>query len=225
MAWRISVEPAADGEINMGRDLRLAPGEARVYAWSAPSVSLGRFQRPEQDLLPDAPVQVVRRPTGGRAVLHGHDVTIGLRAPMTWIGRRALGREATPEELARLGRSVRTAYRAVVGPIVVALRRSGAPVALGEATRFAMTGPSRSADCFAHVAALDVVDDRTGAKVCGCALRLDPESVLVQASVPVAPPLVDPYEVFARPAAPSWVAIEPESLASALADALREAIE
>jgi lipoate-protein ligase A len=44
---------------------------ARRYAWTPPALSLGKFQRVE--LLPRLPFDVVRRPSGGRAVLHGDD--------------------------------------------------------------------------------------------------------------------------------------------------------
>ena len=50
----------------------------RLYTWSGPALSLGRFQ-PEVDVDAGAcrrfGVDVVRRPTGGRALLHGGDVT------------------------------------------------------------------------------------------------------------------------------------------------------
>jgi lipoate-protein ligase A len=42
---------------------------ARRYAWAPPALSIGKFQ--ELKLVPGLPFEVVRRPTGGRAVLHG----------------------------------------------------------------------------------------------------------------------------------------------------------
>lgn len=42
---------------------------ARRYLWSPPALSLGKFQK--LDPVPGLPFEVVRRPTGGRAVLHG----------------------------------------------------------------------------------------------------------------------------------------------------------
>jgi len=42
---------------------------ARRYAWAPPALSLGKFQK--LDTVPGLPLEVVRRPTGGRAVLHG----------------------------------------------------------------------------------------------------------------------------------------------------------
>jgi lipoyl(octanoyl) transferase len=42
---------------------------ARRYTWAPPALSIGKFQQVR--LLPDLPFDVIRRPTGGRAVLHG----------------------------------------------------------------------------------------------------------------------------------------------------------
>ncbi len=42
---------------------------ARRYTWAPPALSIGKFQ--EVETVPGLPFEVVRRPTGGRAVLHG----------------------------------------------------------------------------------------------------------------------------------------------------------
>jgi lipoate-protein ligase A len=74
--------PAAE---QMAVDLALlddvAAGETpalRLYTWRGPALSLGRFQ-PDTDVDTVAcarlGVEVVRRPTGGRALLHGGDLT------------------------------------------------------------------------------------------------------------------------------------------------------
>lgn len=179
-----------DGHSNMRLDLELLfaaeRGSAgwRAYGWDGPWVSLGRFQRPEEALIPDCSVPWVVRPTGGRGVLHGHDLTIAIAAPLNAL---------CPDAGSR--RSVRIAYRAVVQPILRALRECDLPAALGENTRFASRG-GHGSDCFAHVSANDVVDSQTGQKLCGCALRLTESAVLLQASVPVRPPVIDPQHVF-----------------------------
>lgn len=62
------------------------PPVLRCYSWTPPALSLGRFQ-PETDVDVDAcrrlGVEVVRRPTGGRALLHGGDLTyaVAMRRP------------------------------------------------------------------------------------------------------------------------------------------------
>ena len=44
---------------------------ARSYTWAPPALSIGKFQRVQLD--GPLPFDVVRRPTGGRALLHGED--------------------------------------------------------------------------------------------------------------------------------------------------------
>jgi lipoate-protein ligase A len=57
----------------------------RVYAWSRPTLSLGRNQRAvglyDQSILAERGVDVVRRPTGGRALLHHREITYSVTAP------------------------------------------------------------------------------------------------------------------------------------------------
>jgi lipoate-protein ligase A len=61
-----------------------APPALRLYRWSAPALSLGRFQ-PDDDVDGEAcarlGVDVVRRPTGGRGLLHGADLTYSVALP------------------------------------------------------------------------------------------------------------------------------------------------
>lgn len=59
-----------------------APPTLRVFRWSAPSISLGRFQSVEREILADVcrqrGVELVRRPTGGRAVYHRDEFTYSI---------------------------------------------------------------------------------------------------------------------------------------------------
>ena len=61
------------------------PPTLRLYGWSSPAVSIGFFQdaAAEIDLAAcrRAGVEVVRRPTGGRAVYHDDDLTYAVVAP------------------------------------------------------------------------------------------------------------------------------------------------
>jgi lipoate-protein ligase A len=181
MRIEVRNDEAADGPTNMAldRDLLAEAGLiARVYSWSGPWISLGRFQNAERDLIrPQTPF--VMRPTGGKAVLHGHDATIALAAPLALIGCSQ--------------RDVKSAYRAICGPLVSALRSCGLNAALAEETNHVGKG-SRTADCFAFNSPNDIVDRASGKKVCGCALLLTESALLVQASIPCGQPLVDPRE-------------------------------
>ncbi|MEO7085226.1 MAG: lipoate--protein ligase family protein [Gemmatimonadaceae bacterium] len=90
--WRFLVTPPLSGAENMAMDEALkerarVSGEwtMRVYSWAAPTVSLGRNQRAkgQYDLGKIAALgaTVVRRPTGGRAILHDREITYSVTAP------------------------------------------------------------------------------------------------------------------------------------------------
>ena len=79
-------EPGVEGVENMRRDAALLEncpphvlGVLRLYTWARPSISLGHMQRAE-DLLDlqacrNDGIDVVQRPTGGRAILHAEEIT------------------------------------------------------------------------------------------------------------------------------------------------------
>lgn len=86
--WRLIPLLDAPGKVQMAIDswllkqhqLGLHPSTLRFYTWSPPAISLGYHQSsyPEhwQHLSwQGAPVELIRRPTGGRAVLHQGDLT------------------------------------------------------------------------------------------------------------------------------------------------------
>src|SRR5262249_20087454 len=79
----------ADGATNMAADEVLLEGAVagtaalRFYGWSEPTLSLGYFQ-PESERHTDAqlsPLPVVRRATGGSALVHDHELTYALALP------------------------------------------------------------------------------------------------------------------------------------------------
>ncbi len=178
---------------------------ARVYTWDGPWVSLGRFQTPERALRDHSAINWTMRPTGGKAVLHGHDITVTIAANLHDLG--------IPKDA---NRRVSTVYRAIVEPLVTALNEAGLPAILAERTTH-VKNAGHTADCFAHVSPNDVVDPNTGEKVCGCALRVTEHAVLLQSSIPIGIPLVDPSLVFDNPHVPARIReLDPEALATAL---------
>jgi lipoate-protein ligase A len=62
----------------------------RVYTWSRPAVSLGRNQSArglyDADRIRARGLDVVRRPTGGRAILHDREITYSVTAPCDQAG-------------------------------------------------------------------------------------------------------------------------------------------
>ena len=103
LACRLLPYAVVDGPHNMAADEALlesaAAGTAslRFYGWSAATLSLGYFQ-PEQLRRSDARLAAlpyVRRPSGGAALVHHHEVTYALALPAgppwqsgePWLGR------------------------------------------------------------------------------------------------------------------------------------------
>ncbi len=84
--WRLVVDGEADGATNMAVDQAIldavvegvSPPTLRFYAWSPPCLSLGRSQAlADVDLAAckAAGIDTVRRPTGGRSILHTDELT------------------------------------------------------------------------------------------------------------------------------------------------------
>lgn len=69
---------ALDRAVLTGRASGEVPPTLRLYRWEVPTVTLGRFQSPcdvDVDLCRRSGFDVVRRPTGGRGVLHEDELT------------------------------------------------------------------------------------------------------------------------------------------------------
>ena len=102
--WQILPPLVLPGSDNMAFDEAMAgfardAGDVivRVYGWTRPTLSLGRHQRAAGQYDTDAArrlgIDIVRRPTGGRAVLHWREITYCVAAPENLLGalREAYG--------------------------------------------------------------------------------------------------------------------------------------
>jgi lipoyl(octanoyl) transferase len=101
--WRLLIDEAAAGAANMARDEALLAAHAegaaaptlRLYRWHPACLSLGRFQRADaidQAACARAGVAIVRRPSGGRALLHDRELTYAIvaRADHPLFGDRSI---------------------------------------------------------------------------------------------------------------------------------------
>jgi lipoate-protein ligase A len=90
---------------------------ARRYVWAPPALSLGKFQK--LNAVPGLPFEVVRRPTGGRAVLHGEafEWSFAVVFPEGSLGAnaRAVADTSAPYDL------VSRAFAAALGELGVTL--------------------------------------------------------------------------------------------------------
>jgi lipoate-protein ligase A len=152
----------------------------RLYAWERLTLSVGRGQQVERQIDLDAcrrlGIPVVRRITGGRAVLHGTDLTYAVAAPLTGPGAGAFGpaaRQGIPGLYRELSRVfVRFFEQLGCAPQVqVYTGRQRAELA--------------SPVCFATPSAFEILLD--GRKLVGSAQRLLPDAFLQHGSIPLAP--------------------------------------
>jgi lipoate-protein ligase A len=171
---RVWPREAADGPANMAideaiLDLAAEDGTAtfRTYEWSVPTLSLGYFQRLEEAAADPRlrGVPVVRRPTGGGAIWHHHEITYALALPRS----HPLAGRAT------------ALYEAVHEAIAAALRAAGVPARRRGEIDIAENRRDRPFLCFTDRDPADIVI--SAAKVVGGAQRRRSGAILQHGSV------------------------------------------
>jgi lipoate-protein ligase A len=175
----------------------------RFYSWDGPWLSLGYAQAFAAEQLPQlarAGVGVVRRVTGGRAVLHGADLTYSL---------------AAPEGL--LPDGVRASYGVVADGLLAALAELG--VVADRSDPAARAPDARVFDCFARPAADEIC--LGGRKLSGSAQRRVAGALLQHGSIRLAP---DPLSAVAA-VAPNPAGLGGTSLAEEGCPLSRDALE
>lgn len=141
----------------------------RLYRWDPPCLSLG-FAQPYSAA--NAPfcaangVDVVRRPTGGRAVLHHLELTYSVLAP--------LGQSPFDHDL-------QAAYRLICEALVAAFRRLGVDAALAGETPGGLPRPTEAIPCFVGPASGEVVVGHR--KLVGSAMRRHRGAILQHGSI------------------------------------------
>ena len=210
-SWRLLVHGPADGPWNMAVDEALMGSAAegmpalRFYGWQGPWLSLGYAQRADAGLRSAcraAGVGIVRRATGGGAVLHGADLTYAVVAPEGWLPA-----------------GLRATYAAIASGLVAGLSVLGID-AERSPVGAAREGLARPFDCFAAAAGDEICV--AGRKLVGSAQRRAGGAVLQHGSLRLTP---DPPEArsasglgaaHATSLAELGLAIEPATLRQAL---------
>lgn len=92
MRWNLIESGFRTGAFNMELDLSLAQncppsnGYLRIYRWKPYSISLGANQKIEDintSLASENNIDIVKRPTGGRAILHAEELTYSVVIPLS----------------------------------------------------------------------------------------------------------------------------------------------
>lgn len=175
--WRLLKTPPARGAWNMAVDEsileHIGRGESiptlRLYAWDPPCLSLGQAQ-PFADVdvarIEERGWDVVRRPTGGRAILHTDEITYSIIAPI---------------DEPRVAGSILESYNRLAVALLQAVKALGLPVEIKEDT-----GPNHETPnpvCFEVPSAYEITVDKK--KLIGSAQARRKEGVLQHGSLPL----------------------------------------
>src|SRR3989441_3059186 len=132
MAWELIVDGSIDGATNMAIDAALldevdnstdARTVLRFYGWLRPTISLGRNQKIEKavdvEYCRANGIDIVHRPTGGRAVLHDDELTYAVIS----------------NDSSAFGDTIYGNYKRVSEALCLGYKRLGVPAVLAPDTR------------------------------------------------------------------------------------------
>lgn len=175
--WRLIIDEPLTGAMNMAVDEAimmavqrgLVPPTVRFYRWSPPAVTLGYFQNLDKEVdlgaCRESGIDVVRRLTGGRAVLHHRELTYSL------VG---------PEDNSRVKGTILQSYLSISRGLLKGLQGLGVRAQLAEGKK---PGESMSAACFDAPSWYEMVVE--GRKLVGSAQTRRYGCLLQHGSVPV----------------------------------------
>ena len=174
--FRLLLDPPGEGQRNMAVDETLlefvggggSPPTLRLYGFQPPTLSLGRFQKARElldlPLLERDRISLVRRPTGGQAVLHDRELTYAV----------VLARE----HLEPFGK--REVYRFIAGLLLAGLQAIG----IRGLALDARQGSARNPDCFRSTGQYEIADERRR-KLIGSAQMLSRRAALQHGAIPL----------------------------------------
>lgn len=178
--WRLVRTGPMSGALNMALDEALlnsvaaggSPPVFRLYRWNPKAVSLGYFQRGEGVVnLPyckSAGIDVVRRMTGGRAVLHDCEVTYSVIAR---VGDRGFSERVLDN------------YRLISETLQLALESVGLDVSIVPGRNHRRASESSHSACFTAPSSYELVC--RGCKIAGSSQKRQGEVFLQHGSLPV----------------------------------------
>ena len=225
--WRLLLDPPAEGAWNMAVDEVLldgiaagsAPPTLRFYTWTPACLSLGYFQPfsvVNVEGCRGLGIDIVRRPTGGRAILHDRELTYSVALPASVLGHDA---------------GILPSYRRLSLALQAGLARLGIEVSLAPESE----APSRAGQspvCFDRPSAHEIL--LRGRKVVGSAQVRRAGALLQHGSIVIEPQLAtlvaclrleDPMRATRRLAGgvagiSEVGAFDPPSIAMAIAEAV-----
>jgi lipoyl(octanoyl) transferase len=181
--FRLLIHSKMEGRLDMAIDEALAEAVGsgrsaqvvRLYGFSPPTLSLGRFQRTTGMLLAERLAQdgitLVRRPTGGHAVLHDDELTYSV----------ILSKALIAEQLGDCRKQ--TVYQFIAGILLAGLQRLGIPARINASRQ----GDLRNPDCFRSSGEFEITAP-DGRKLIGSAQMTTRTAILQHGSIPMTNP-------------------------------------
>jgi lipoate-protein ligase A len=181
MFWNLIIDGPFDGARNMSIDSALldevnnseSPRTiVRFYSWRTPTLSLGRNQKIEKavdvDYCAASGIDVVHRPTGGRAVLHDDELTYAVIS----------------NDADSFGDTIYGNYKRVSEALCLCYNRLGVPAVLAPETRKPSPMPDDGdPPCFVSPSRYELMV--AGRKIAGSAQRRVRRSFLQHGSLPI----------------------------------------
>lgn len=180
MQWRFlntgdhspGMNMALDEAILQACEAGVAPPTLRVYGWQPPALSLGYAQNVTKEVNVAAcqryGIEIVRRPTGGRAVLHDDEVTYSVVMP--------IASEDGPQTL--------TEHYHLIGlALAEAFTHLGLGVRLARPQRAVKERHAPSPACFAALSRYEL--SVAGKKLVGSAQKRGQQALLQHGSIPL----------------------------------------
>jgi lipoate-protein ligase A len=162
-AWNMAVDEAIAESCRQG----LSPPTVRLYRWTRPALTIGYFQKISPDIEEEAcrteRITIIRRITGGRAVLHGNDLTYSVTSGVH-----------VPE----LPNNIRGTFLAISRGLIEGLLQLGLQA---ESVRSPDRGTGRSPICFMSASWYEITCN--GRKIIGSAQRRWADGMLQQGSL------------------------------------------
>ncbi|MBX9948305.1 MAG: lipoate--protein ligase family protein [Candidatus Obscuribacterales bacterium] len=169
--WRLIDYESFDAATNMAVDEAIleahiagaVPPTLRFYGWAPPAVSIGYGQKlppKAQEKIVERGFDVVRRPTGGRAVLHLDELTY------SFVGSGK-----------NLGSSVIESYKKICQALILGFKNLGVDVEIGKG----QTASNQMHDCFTATTTADL--HYKGKKIVGSAQLRRHDALLQHGSI------------------------------------------
>ena len=166
-AWNMAIDEALYTSLEGGKSRRAV---LRLYEWAPPCLSTGHHQdirgAADERYLKSRGFDIVRRPTGGKAVLHQHEITYCVTAPL---------------DVPQFWGGLHDTYQAISEALAEGLRLLSIRPALE--SRGSISSPRDKSPCFLAPTPKELLVD--GRKVIGSAQRRGLRAFLQHGSIPL----------------------------------------